>query len=88
MDELKHMIEKFLAGESDALEFSLDLEAYLVIHYDEMYAENAAATLVLNDELPEICADYEPGFDPAPFMAAVKREYERALAAAQEHQSP
>lgn len=79
MDELNRMMEKFFLGEYDALEFSLDLEDYLVIHYDEMYAENPAATLALNEELPEICADYERGADPAPFMAAVKREYERAL---------
>lgn len=81
MNELKRMIEKFLSGEYDALEFSLDLEDYLVIHYDQMYAENPSATLALNDNLPEICADYERGADPAPFMAAVKREYERAMAA-------
>lgn len=37
-----------------------------------MYAENPSATLALNDNLPEICADYERGADPAPFMAAVQ----------------
>lgn len=81
MDELKNMIDSFLSGEYDPFDFSFDLPEFLIEHHIELEAENAAAFAVLEDELPEICADYEPGFDPAPFMEAVKREYERALAA-------
>ena len=81
MNELNRMMEQFFAGNYDALEFSLDLESYLFVHYDEMYAENPAITLALNENLPEICAEYERGADPAPFMAAVRKEYEKALAA-------
>lgn len=73
------MMLKFLAGETDPLKFSLNFPDYLVKHYDEMMELNRERTEILNDELPEICADYERGEDPARFIARVQREYERAF---------
>lgn len=77
--EVLNMINDFLSGTYEPFAFSADLPGCLCEYYDDMYSENSAMTKILNEELPEICAEYEPGFDPAPFMAAVKREYERAL---------
>lgn len=81
MAEVHEMIRAFLDDEYDPLAFSFDLPFCLCEYYDDMYAENPTITEILNEELPEICADYERGFDSAPFMEAVKREYERALSA-------
>ena len=81
MAEVHEMIREFLDGEYEPFGFSFDLPYCLCEYYDDMYAENPTVTEILNEELPEICADYEPGFDSAPFMEAVKREYERALSA-------
>lgn len=81
MTEVHEMIREFLAGSYDPLAFSYDLPFCLCEYYDDMHSEDPTITELLNEELPEICADYERGADPAPFMAAVKREYERAMAA-------
>ena len=62
IDEVLGMIQKFLDGKYDLMEFSYDLPDFLVEHYDEMYAEDAASTEILNDNIPEICADYEEGY--------------------------
>lgn len=79
LNGIRLMMLRFLAGEYDPLEFSFDFPDYLVEHYDEMAAANPGRTDILNDELPEICADYERGEDPAKFIARVQREYERAF---------
>lgn len=81
MNEVLQMIEDFLNGKYDPLDFSYDLPDALIDHHAEIDEISPGLYAILSDELPEICADYERGADPAPFMAAVKREYERAMAA-------
>ena len=67
MDELKNMIIRFLKGEGDPWEFSFALEDSLIRLYDQMYEVNPQATLILNNDLPDICAEYELGQDPSSF---------------------
>lgn len=81
IDEVLGMIQKFLDGKYDLMEFSYDLPDFLVEHYDEMYAEDAASTEILNDNIPEICADYEEGYPPEDFKQRIRTEYERIKAA-------
>lgn len=82
MDEVMAMIKNFIDGKADPVEFSVALPEKLIQNYDSMLKENKAATDILNEELPDICAEYEPGEDPAQFIKAVKKEYEAAVAAA------
>ncbi|OTE82586.1 nitrogenase subunit molybdenum-iron protein alpha, partial [Escherichia coli] len=49
MDKFFNFIEKGLSEEINFFMFSIDLEHYLVDHYEEMYTENKEATLYLND---------------------------------------
>lgn len=81
LTEVLDMINDFLAGTYEPFAFSADLPDCLCEYYDDMYAENPVITKILNEDLPEICADYEPGLDPAPFREAVRKEYERAMRA-------
>ena len=81
MDEVFQMIENFLDGEYDPLDFSYDLPEALIDHHAEIDKTAPGLYAILSDELPEICADYERGADPVPFMAAVRKEYERAMRA-------
>lgn len=81
MNELKKMMLSFFAGEYDPFDFSFDLPEFLIQHHAEIEAEAPGVYQILANDIPEICADYEPGMDPTLFMDAVKREYEKALAA-------
>jgi hypothetical protein len=78
LEEIYFMIEQFLNGEYEPFAFSGDLEWFLVDYHKEMVAVNPLATEILNENLPDICAEYEPGMDPQPFMDAVRHEYEEA----------
>ena len=80
LNEVLEMFEQFFAGEYDPVVFSVDLPDCLCAYYDEMFAAAPKLTEILNEELPEICADYEPGFDVEAFKKNVRAEYERALA--------
>ena len=58
--------------------FSIDLEHYLVEHYEEMYTENKEATLYLNDLLPDEAEKMEPGMNPDSFCERVKEIVEKS----------
>ena len=81
LNEVLEMFEQFFTGEYDPLVFSVDLPDCLCAYYDEMFAAAPKVTEILNEELPEICADYETGFDVEAFKKKVRTEYEKALAA-------
>lgn len=81
LNEVLEMFERFFADQYEPFAFSSDLPDCLCAYYDEMFAAAPMLTEVLNEELPEICADYEPGFDVEAFKKKVRAEYDRALAA-------
>lgn len=83
MNELKKMIEDFLNGNYDALDFSYDLPDFLIEHHEQLEAEAPDLYRVFADELPDICASFERGADPAPFAKAVREEYEKVMDAQQ-----
>ena len=74
-----NMMLQFIEGNYDPLEFSMDLEDFFANHYDEMERENKNITDYFNEDLPEICAEYEHGEDPTDFKAKVKEQYDKAL---------
>lgn len=76
------MIDDFLNGKYDPLEFSYDFPDFLIDKYEIMERENNAVNDILNENMPEICAEYEMGADAGEFKQKVKSEYERALKAA------
>lgn len=75
------MINEFLNGEYDPLDFSYDFPDFLIENYDflENENENEIINEALNDNLPEICAEYEIGADAENFKGEVQAEYERIL---------
>ncbi|OTN76733.1 hypothetical protein A5886_001812 [Enterococcus sp. 8G7_MSG3316] len=78
MNNFFKYIEKGLSGEIDFFKFSIDLEHYLVDHYEEMCSENKEATLYLNDILPEETEKIEPGMNPSNFYEQVKKIVEKS----------
>lgn len=75
--KLCDMVERFLAGEYDPLQFSVEFPHALVVYGDEAERENPKAMELLEWNTPEICDTYEPGDDPEPFMKRIAAEYEK-----------
>lgn len=78
-EHFKKMMEDFMAGAYEPLDFSYDLPSDTIDFADELREHDPELLSILNDELPEICAEYERGMDPQPFIDAVCKEYERAF---------
>lgn len=71
------MVERFLAGQYDPLRFSAEFPRALVEYGDEAEMENAKAMELFEQDIPEICADYERGENPDLFMRRIRAEYEK-----------
>ena len=74
------MIEALLRGEYDTLQFSCDMEDFLYDNSSTMEQENAEVNDVLQNEIPDLCAEGEPGFYPSHMIQGIKAEYEKAKA--------
>lgn len=59
-NELMLMIAKFLYGEYDATAFSFDFPAALSDGYTAFLKENKDLCTYLEDEMPDICAAFDP----------------------------
>lgn len=79
IEQAFQMINDFLNDKYDPLEFSYDFPDFLIDKYDIMENENIMVNSILNDDMPEICAEYEMGADSDEFKQKIKSEYERAL---------
>lgn len=75
-----NMFDDLFSNHYDPLQFSLDMEQYLLDNYKEMLTENKEVTDLLNANVPDICSEGEPGFDPTNMIASLKVEYEKAKA--------
>lgn len=84
-DKMINDIKMFLENTpEDIFDFSVDLEHYLALHYEEMAKAQPAAVDILEEEVPDICAAGEPGMSEAEieeFKRLLKTEYEKALKA-------
>lgn len=85
-NELMLMIAKFLYGELDAGTFSFDFPARLSGVFDDFRAENENLCDYLEDEMPELCAAFDPHgtgddgtLDAGQFRAKVLEVYQKAL---------
>ena len=72
MEQIKELLLNFILNHYDPLDFSYDLPDMLVEKYDEIELINPNVNSILNDNLPEICADYERGMDPSEFIDSVR----------------
>lgn len=79
MKEFKLMMEQLISGHYSAWDFSIDSETYLVDHYEQMMKEDPDKTSLLTEDVPDICAEFEPGADEAEFIRRIKQEYDRVF---------
>ncbi|KYG90375.1 hypothetical protein A0U40_18235 [[Bacillus] sp. KCTC 13219] len=54
------MMENFLTGKIDAEDFSYTFPDVLVNQWEEIEQENPQLVNLLNEDMPDICANYEP----------------------------
>lgn len=59
-NKLMLMIAKFLYGEYDAADFSFDFPELLSDSYEAFQHENPELCDYLEDEMPELCASFDP----------------------------
>lgn len=81
IDKIFGFIENFLSNSStddECTKFSIDLEFMLVDTYEEALREHRDVTLMLNDELPDVCDWWEPGYNVDEFKDKIKKEYYQA----------
>lgn len=54
------MMGNFLDGKIDAEDFAFTFPDVLIDQWDEMEKENQQLANLLNEDMPDICANYEP----------------------------
>ena len=73
------MLEQLFKGEDDALEFSNDFADYCYHNYYDIEKECNGLGYYLDQVVPDICDEGEPGFDPTHMIGELKKVYEKAL---------
>ncbi len=76
--QLFGMLDSLFEGKYDAYKFSCDFPDFCIDNYDELEQEYAGLGYYLDQEVPEICDEGEPGFDPTHMVAELKRVYKAA----------
>lgn len=74
------MIEALLRGEYEPLQFSCDMEDFLYDNFSILERENTEVNDILQDKIPDLCSEGEPGFDPTHMIQGIRAEYEKAKA--------
>lgn len=74
------MIETLLRGEYEPFRFSIEKEDFLCDNSSVMEKENAEVNDILQNKIPDLCSEGEPGFDPTHMIQGIRAEYEKAKA--------
>lgn len=80
IETMFEMLERLFYGKYNPLQFSCDMEDYFADNYDEIERENQAIATIFNIDVPELCSEGEPGFDPTHMINGLKKRYEEAKA--------
>ncbi len=76
LDEL----QKLFNGKVDAFEFSCYFSRLVFENYDEIEREHDGLAYYLDQVVPDICAEGEPGFNPTHMIEELKKVYEKVKA--------
>lgn len=72
-------MQKLFDKKVDAFEFSCYFSRLLFDNYDEIEQEYEGLAYYLDQVVPDICAEGEPGFDPTHMIDELKKVYQKAL---------
>ena len=77
VDRLVSMLEDFFAGNYDPYIFSCDFPDFCFRNYDNLETECKGLGYYLDQKVPDICDEGEPGFDPAHMKEDLKKVYQK-----------
>ena len=80
IEEAFEMFEKLFSGKYNPLQFSCDMEDFFCDNYEAIEKENKEVAGIFNIDVPELCSEGEPGFDPTHMIDGLKKRYEEAKA--------
>ena len=72
-------MEKLFNGKIDPFEFSCDFPELVYGNYDELEKECDGLGYYLDQKVPYICDEGEPGFDPTHMIEELKKVYQKVL---------
>lgn len=70
-------MEDLINGNANAVDFSVYFADYCFENYDALEQEKEGVGYFLDQEVPYICDEGEPGFDPTHMISEIKRVYEK-----------
>lgn len=77
IDKALKMMEDLIDGKSNPVEFSIYFADFCFDNYDALEEEKVGVGYLLDQEIPDICDEGEPGFDSAHMIAEITRVYHR-----------
>ena len=71
------MLDLLFTGKYDPCQFSCDFPDFCFKNYDELEQEYEGLGYYLDQEVPDICDEGEPGFDPTHMIEELKKVYKK-----------
>ena len=73
------LLELLFAGKYNPVQFSCDFADFCYENYKELEEEYKGLGYYLDQVVPDICDEGEPGFDPTHMIDELKKVYEKVL---------
>lgn len=73
------MMEELLNGKADPVDFSVYFAEYCFENYDALEKDKGGVGYFLDQEIPYICDEGEPGFDPIHMISEIKRVHDKVI---------
>ena len=77
--KILEMLKQLFDGKYDSLEFSNDFADYCYHYYDAIEEEYEGLGYYLDQVVPDICDEAEPGFNPTHMIEELKKVYDKVL---------
>ena len=76
-EQVVSMLGLFISGNYDPFQFSCDFPEFCYKNYDDLEAECKGLGYYLDQMVPDICDEGEPGFDPAHMKEELQKVYQK-----------
>ncbi len=77
IDKALELMKELIDGKADPVEFSVYFADFCFDNYVALEREKEGVGYFLDQEIPDICDEGEPGFDPTHMISEIKRVYEK-----------
>lgn len=77
IEKLTSMLEMFLNGNYEPYQFSCDFPDFCYKNYDELETECEGLGYYLDQTVPDICDEGEPGFNSTHMKEEIRKVYQK-----------